>query len=44
MTAFFNTTVGLPYGWSWFLATIVGILVIALPLMLAASATSTRRA
>ena len=35
MTAFFNTTVGLPYGWSWFLATIIGILVIALPLMLA---------
>jgi NADH-quinone oxidoreductase subunit H len=35
VTAFFNTTVGLPYGWSWFLATIVGILVIALPLMLA---------
>ena len=35
MTAFFNTTIGLPYGWSWFVATIVGILVIALPLMLA---------
>ena len=35
MTSFFNTTVGLPYGWAWFLATIVGILVIALPLMLA---------
>ncbi|WP_112382805.1 NADH-quinone oxidoreductase subunit NuoH [Sphingomonas carotinifaciens] len=35
MTAFFNTTLGLSYGWSWFLATIVGILVIALPLMLA---------
>ena len=35
MTGFFNTTLGLPYGWSWFLATIVGILVIALPLMLA---------
>jgi NADH-quinone oxidoreductase subunit H len=35
MTAFFNTTVGLPYGWAWFLATIIGILVIALPLMLA---------
>ena len=35
MTAFFNTTVGLPYGWAWFLATLVGILVIALPLMLA---------
>nr|WP_211368804.1 NADH-quinone oxidoreductase subunit NuoH [Sphingomonas carotinifaciens] len=26
---------GLSYGWSWFLATIVGILVIAMPLMLA---------
>ena len=35
MTAFFNTTLGLSYGWSWFLATITGILVIALPLMLA---------
>ncbi|SFP64118.1 NADH-quinone oxidoreductase subunit NuoH [Sphingomonas rubra] len=35
MTEFFNTTVGLGYEWSWFLATIVGILVIALPLMLA---------
>jgi NADH-quinone oxidoreductase subunit H len=35
MTGFFNTTLGLPYGWSWFLATIIGILVIALPLMLA---------
>ncbi len=35
MTDFFNTTIGLPYGWAWFLATIVGILVIALPLMLA---------
>jgi len=35
VTEFFNTTVGLNYGWSWFLATIVGILVIALPLMLA---------
>ena len=35
MTDFFNTTVGLGYEWSWFLATIVGILVIALPLMLA---------
>ena len=35
MTSFFNTTVGLGYGWSWFLATIIGILVIALPLMLA---------
>jgi NADH-quinone oxidoreductase subunit H len=35
MTAFFNTTIGLPYGWAWFLATIAGILLIALPLMLA---------
>lgn len=35
MTAFFNTTVGLPYGWAWFLSTIIGILLIALPLMLA---------
>ena len=35
MTAFFNTTIGLSFEWSWFLATIVGILVIALPLMLA---------
>ncbi|GAA4217970.1 NADH-quinone oxidoreductase subunit NuoH [Sphingomonas endophytica] len=34
MTDFFNHTVGLPYGWAWFLATIVGILAIALPLML----------
>ncbi len=35
MTDFFNTTVGFSYGWAWFVATIVGILVIALPLMLA---------
>ena len=35
MTEFFNSTVGLPYGWAWFVATIIGILVIALPLMLA---------
>ena len=35
MTAFFNQTVGLGYDLSWFLATIIGILVIALPLMLA---------
>ena len=34
MTSFFNTTIGLPYGWAWFLATISGILLIALPLML----------
>ncbi|MCC2975843.1 NADH-quinone oxidoreductase subunit NuoH [Sphingomonas sp. PL-96] len=35
MTSFFEHTVGLPYGWAWFVATVVGILVIALPLMLA---------
>ncbi len=35
MTSFFETTVGLPYGWAWTIATLVGILVIALPLMLA---------
>ncbi len=34
MTAFFETW-GMPYGWAWFVATIIGILVIALPLMLA---------
>ncbi|WP_277979296.1 NADH-quinone oxidoreductase subunit NuoH [Sphingomonas phyllosphaerae] len=34
MTSFFNISLGLPYGWAWFLATIVGILAIALPLML----------
>ena len=35
MTDFFNSTVGMSYEWAWFTATIVGILVIALPLMLA---------
>ena len=35
MTEFFNSTVGMSYNWAWFVATIVGILVIALPLMLA---------
>ena len=30
----FILTLGLPYGWSWFIATIAGILLIALPLML----------
>jgi NADH-quinone oxidoreductase subunit H len=35
VTEFFQSTVGMPYGWAWFTATIVGILVIALPLMLA---------
>ncbi len=34
MTAFFQSF-GLPFEWSWFIATIIGILVIALPLMLA---------
>ena len=34
MTAFFQSW-GLTYEWSWFIATIAGILVIALPLMLA---------
>jgi len=34
MTALF-THWGLEYGWAWFIATIIGILVIALPLMLA---------
>src|SRR3546814_3929743 len=34
MTAFFETWC-MPYGWAWFAATIIGILVIALPLMLA---------
>lgn len=35
MTSFFQNSVGLPYGWAWFVSTIIGILVIALPLMLA---------
>ncbi|KQM18592.1 NADH:ubiquinone oxidoreductase subunit H [Sphingomonas sp. Leaf24] len=35
MTSFFETTVGMPYGWAWTVATLIGILVIALPLMLA---------
>ena len=34
MTEFFQSTVGMPYGWAWFVATIAGILLIALPLML----------
>jgi NADH-quinone oxidoreductase subunit H len=34
MTAFF-TAHGMEFGWAWFLATIIGILLIALPLMLA---------
>jgi len=35
VTDFFQNIVGLPFEWAWFVATIVGILVIALPLMLA---------
>src|SRR6201991_2363515 len=34
MTSWF-TYLGLEFGWAWFIATIIGILVIALPLMLA---------
>ena len=34
MTAFFQE-LGMTYGWAWFTATIAGILLIALPLMLA---------
>ncbi|MGE5563819.1 MAG: NADH-quinone oxidoreductase subunit NuoH [Bacillota bacterium] len=34
MTDFF-VSYGMQYGWAWFLATVIGILVIALPLMLA---------
>jgi NADH-quinone oxidoreductase subunit H len=34
MTAFFQS-LGMPYDWAWFVATICGILLIALPLMLA---------
>ena len=35
MTAFFQNFVGMPYEWAWFVATIAGILLIELPLMLA---------
>ncbi len=35
MTDFFDRTIGLTYGWSFFLASVAGILLIALPLMLA---------
>jgi NADH-quinone oxidoreductase subunit H len=35
VTSFFQNTVGLPYDWAWFVGTVVAILVIALPLMLA---------
>ena len=34
MTDFFQTSLGLSYEWAWFTATIAGILLIALPLML----------
>ena len=34
MTAWFQTW-GATYEWSWLLATVIGILVIALPLMMA---------
>ncbi|RKF23270.1 NADH-quinone oxidoreductase subunit NuoH [Altericroceibacterium spongiae] len=34
MTAFFES-LGMTYGWAWFVATVCGILLIALPLMLA---------
>ena len=35
MTSFFNSTLGMSYDWAWFLATIIAILLIALPVMLA---------
>ncbi|WP_066663194.1 MULTISPECIES: NADH-quinone oxidoreductase subunit NuoH [unclassified Sphingomonas] len=35
MTAFFQNTLGMSFEWAWFVATILGILLIALPLMLA---------
>jgi NADH-quinone oxidoreductase subunit H len=35
VTEFFQTNLGLTYEWSWALATVAGILLIALPLMLA---------
>ncbi|TDM97520.1 NADH-quinone oxidoreductase subunit H, partial [Lactobacillus crispatus] len=35
MTSFFPYRFGLPFGWAWFLATLMDILLIALPLMLA---------
>jgi NADH-quinone oxidoreductase subunit H len=34
MTAFFQS-LGMSYEWAWFIATLAGILLIALPLMLA---------
>jgi len=35
MTSFFTYRFGMPFGWAWFVATLIDILVIALPLMLA---------
>jgi len=35
MTSFFTYRFGMPYGWAWTLATLMDILLIALPLMLA---------
>jgi NADH-quinone oxidoreductase subunit H len=35
VTDFFQHSVGLPYGWAWTVATLAGILLIALPVMLA---------
>jgi NADH-quinone oxidoreductase subunit H len=35
MTAFFQMQLGMPYEWAWLASTIAGILLIALPLMLA---------
>jgi len=35
VTAFFQNTLGMSFEWAWFVATILGILLIALPLMLA---------
>ncbi|WP_131528515.1 NADH-quinone oxidoreductase subunit NuoH [Sphingomonas sp. CARO-RG-8B-R24-01] len=35
MTSFFTYRFGMPYGWAWFLATLMDILLIALPVMLA---------
>lgn len=35
MTGFFHNNLGLPYDWAWFVATLIGILAIAFPVMLA---------
>jgi NADH-quinone oxidoreductase subunit H len=35
MTAFFQQHLGLPFEWAWFASTMIGILLIALPLMVA---------